>query len=61
METFDNSINFVSMLDAKDKRRKALEILRDKMLILLINYIEEVYCDHPAYMKESQENAKKKK
>lgn len=55
----NESIKFENCLDAKEERRKALEVLRDKMLNLTIDYIEYSTCDHPAHMKECKEKASK--
>lgn len=41
-------IKIMDCLDAKEERLKALEVLKEKMLLLVDDYIEYATCDHPA-------------
>lgn len=40
-------IKIMDCLDAKEERLKALEVLKEKMLLLVDDYIEYATCDHP--------------
>ena len=50
-------IKIMDCLDAKEQRLKALEVLKEKMLLLVDDYIGYATCDHPAHMKESRKKA----
>ena len=46
-------------LDAQEKRSQAIEILKDKMLELTCDYIENSTCADEPHIKSCQEKAKK--
>lgn len=46
-------------LDAQEKRAKALEYLKDRMLELVNDYVEYISDDHPARIESSKEKAQK--
>ena len=50
-------IKIMDYLDAKEERLKALEVLKEKMLLLVDDYIGYATCDHPSHMKESRKKA----
>lgn len=55
----NKSIKFGSYLDAKETRRKALESLRDKCLLLMSEWFDWIGADHPKDRKEREEKLDK--